>query len=58
MLPSYLRGIERAKEAPSYKLGIPRGVLEKILSKKNHPARPHLVWRNMFFNSHNRKTTR
>lgn len=58
MLPGYLKGIERAKEDPSYKLGIPSGVLEKILSKKDHPARPHLVWRNMFFNSHNRKTVR
>lgn len=57
MLPGYLTAIERAKEDPSYKLGIPSGVLEKILSKKDHPARPHLVWKNMFFNSHNRKTT-
>lgn len=58
MLPGYLTAIEQAKEDPSRKFGIPSGVLEKILSKKDHPARPQLVWKNMFFNSHNRKTTR
>lgn len=58
MLPGFLKAIEQAKQDPSRKLGIPGGLLETILAKKVHPARPQLVWKNMFFNCHNRKTTR
>lgn len=56
MLQGHLKAIERAKADPSYKIGIPNGVLEKILAKKDHPARPHLVWKNLLFNNHNRKS--
>lgn len=58
LLAGHLKAVERAKQDPSYNLSIPGGVLEKILSKKRHPARPALVWKNLFFNGHNRKTVK
>ncbi|MFI8716563.1 hypothetical protein ACIGHF_01525 [Stenotrophomonas sp. NPDC077464] len=37
---------------------LPQGLLEKILAERRHPARSGLVWRNLRFNSANRKRTR
>lgn len=37
---------------------LPNGNLEKLLEDKKHPAREGLVWRNLRFNSGNRKRTR
>ncbi|AWH50595.1 hypothetical protein C1925_16250 [Stenotrophomonas sp. SAU14A_NAIMI4_5] len=37
---------------------LPNGDLEKILADKKHPAREGLVWRNLRFNSANRRRTR
>ena len=34
------------------------GVLEKILAKKDHPARQALVWQNMFFGARVRRRVR
>jgi len=55
MLTYHLADIERALKDPKPLLGT-GGVIETILSNKKHPARPALVWKNLFFNSHNRKT--
>lgn len=56
MLPLLLEQIQRAKDDPSRRIALTGGVLEKILRKPTHPARPALVWKNMFFNGHKRKT--
>lgn len=57
MLPINLREIELVRDNPLRKFRIPGGVLEQMLSKKDHPARPLLVWKNLFFNNHHRTTT-
>ena len=56
MLSMNLREIELVRADSRRKFRIQSGVLEKILSKKDHPARPSLAWKNLFFNNHNRKT--
>lgn len=56
MLPKYLKTIERELHEPARRFLIPGGVLEKVLAKKAHPARPSLVWKNLFFNQHHRKS--
>jgi hypothetical protein len=55
MLPYHLADIERTLKDPRPVLGT-SGQIETILSNKKHPARPALVWKNLFFNRHNRKT--
>jgi hypothetical protein len=55
MLPHHLATIERAMENSRPVREI-TGVIETSLSKKDHPARPALVWKNLFFNRHQRKT--
>jgi HEPN domain-containing protein len=55
MLPLNLAKIEKAMENPKPVVEF-TGVIEAILSKKDHPARPALVWKNLFFNRHQRKT--
>jgi HEPN domain-containing protein len=56
MLPKHLQAITSALKDPSRKLVIPGGVLERILSTKDHPARASLVWKNLFFSVHRRRT--
>ena len=56
MLPINLQEIKLARNDPRRKFRIQSGVLEQILSKKDHPARPLLVWKNLFFNNHSRAT--
>lgn len=56
MLSKHLRVIASALQDPSRKLTISGGVLEKILSTNDHPARASLVWKNLFFNAHRRRT--
>jgi HEPN domain-containing protein len=51
MLPLELDRIERLEAVPRHKFRIPSGHLEKILSKKDHPAREFLVWKNFFYGS-------
>lgn len=55
MLPHHLADIEQALRDPGPGHGT-FGEIEAILSNKKHPARPALVWKNLFFNRHNRKT--
>lgn len=54
MLPYELAEIEQRLKSrkPMLDLG---GEIEKVLSNKKHPARSALVWKNLFFNCHNRK---
>ncbi|MHB1057995.1 MAG: HEPN domain-containing protein [Rhodanobacter sp.] len=55
MLPHHLATIEHAMKNPKPVREF-TGVIETILSKKDHPARPALVWKNLFFNRHRRNT--
>src|SRR6185437_346475 len=55
MLPHHLADIEHSLKDPKPALDT-GGEIEKILSNKKHPARPALVWKNLFFNRHHRKT--
>lgn len=56
MLPQYLRTIELELHKPARRFLITSGVLEKILAKRDHPARPSLVWKDLLFNQHHRKS--
>lgn len=57
MLPHHLASIESLLKdmRPTREVS---GFIETVLSKKDHPARPALVWKNLFFNRHQRKTTK
>jgi HEPN domain-containing protein len=57
MLPHHLAAIERAMKNPRPVREF-TGEIEAILSKKDHPARPALVWKNLFFNLHRRNTVK
>src|SRR6185312_11573822 len=54
-LPLELDRIARSETTARHKFSIMGGHLEKILSKRDHPARPFLVWKNFFFGSRSRK---
>jgi len=56
MLQHNLDLIGRAIEAGVPSREAERGLIEDVLSKKDHPARSMLVWKNLFFNRHNRNT--
>lgn len=56
MLSRELAGIEQASKQPFHKFRLPRGLLEKILDDKKHPARDGLIWQNAFFGSRRRST--
>lgn len=58
MLARELDAIRVARE--NYKKGslIHAGVLEKILEKKDHPAREALIWNNLFFGTSRRKSVK
>lgn len=49
-----LRSIELARDHPPYKFRHIHGHLEKIISKRSHPARPALVWQNAYFGTRDR----
>lgn len=55
MLPLELDRIARSETTARHKFSIMGGHLEKILSKRDHPARPFLVWKNFFFGSRSKK---
>lgn len=55
-LPGELEKIERAREEPYHKFRIRRGYLEKVVEKRDHRAREHLIWQNLFFGTRRRST--
>lgn len=55
MLALELERIERAEKKPFQEFHIIGGELEKILKKKNHPARDPLIWQNGFYGGSKRK---
>lgn len=58
MLPLELEAIERSKNLPPQQFRILGGTLEKIIDKKDHPARAPLIWQNGFFGRSRRKTVK
>lgn len=50
-LESNLRAIEIAEHQPPQRFRVYGGRLEIITSTKKHPARPALVWKNLFYGS-------
>ena len=50
--------IHRAKEMHEKGTCITGGILEKIIEKKDHPARKSLIWNNLFFGPSRRKAVR
>ena len=56
--PFVLDAIERAESEPPQKFRIHSGNLERILDDKYHPARPSLIWKNVFFGKGLRKSIR
>lgn len=58
MLDIELRRIEASEAVPPQAFSIAGGVLEKVISDKLHPAREHLLWKNLFFGQRARKRVR
>lgn len=58
MLNKELERNKRAESRPPQEFFIGGGYLEQILSKRNHPSRPALVWHNLYFGTGRRKTVR
>ena len=48
--------IEAAKEQPFQKFRLNGGLIEKIVSDTNHPARSPLIWQNLYFGKKYRKS--
>lgn len=58
LLPHELDRVHRAKETYAKGTCITGGILEKIVAKKDHPARQALIWNNLFFGPSRRKTVK
>lgn len=58
MLQTNLDSIDRSWNLPPRQAHIPTGKLEEILSKKSHPARAALVWKNLRYCARHRKGVR
>ena len=58
MLELELARIASSERGAPQKFRLMGGLLEKILDKKNHPARSTLIWQNAFFGSYTRKKVR
>ena len=56
LLTHELDRLHRAKEMAEKGTCISGGVLERIIEKKEHPAREALIWNNLFFGPSRRKT--
>jgi hypothetical protein len=54
-LPIELDRIHRAKASNEKGTCVMAGVLEKIIEKRDHPAREALIWNNLFFGPSRRK---
>ncbi|GAB2521457.1 HEPN domain-containing protein [Lysobacter humi (ex Lee et al. 2017)] len=55
MLSMELERIAKSESLPCHKFSVPGGHLEKILAKKDHPARSFLVWKNFFYGARSKK---
>jgi HEPN domain-containing protein len=55
MLQSELARIASSESKPPTKFRLSDGLLEKILDRKDHPARTALIWQNAFFGRSSRK---
>ncbi len=55
MLPLELDRIAQSETNSRHKFRIRGGHLEKILDKRDHPARDFLIWKNFFYGSRSRK---
>lgn len=58
MLDLELTRIGNSEKSPPHQFQLQGGMLEKILEKKDHPARKALVWQNGFFGSSVRRRVR
>lgn len=58
MLPVELDAIECSSSHPPQQFRIQGGGLEKIIDKKDHPARAPLIWQNGFFGKKRRKSVK
>lgn len=54
MLENELKHLESFESCPR-QFGLFRGELERIVSTRGHPARPGLIWNNMYFGRSRRK---
>lgn len=55
MIATEIERIERSENEAYHKFRLLNGTIEKILDKKEHPARAPLIWHNAFFASSSRK---
>ncbi|PLC49386.1 hypothetical protein CR159_13910 [Pollutimonas subterranea] len=58
LLPLELDRVHRAKEREEKGTCITGGILEKIVEKKDHPAREALIWNNLCFGPSRRKAVK
>lgn len=58
LLTHELDRVHRAKEKHEKGTCITGGILEKIVEKKDHPAREALIWNNLFFGPSRRKAVK
>lgn len=58
LLTHELDRVHRAKEKHEKGTCITGGILEKIIEKKDHPAREALIWNNLFFGPSRRKAVK
>lgn len=58
LLTDELDRVHRAKEKHEKGTCITGGILEKIIEKKDHPAREALIWKNLYFGPSRRKAVK
>ncbi len=58
LLESNLRAIAASDQPPYRPMRLHGGTLEKIIDDRKHPARAHLLWKNLYFGQRPRKTIR
>jgi len=58
MLETKLSQIKNALKDKDKGTCISNGTLEEIISNKNHPARSHLIWQNLYFGPSSRKSVK
>ncbi len=56
LLEAAIQELESSTKHPRHKFKLHNGLLERILSDKNHPSRPALIWQNATYSTRNRKS--